>query len=113
MSDYLWIQFSRPRPSWYQLTDDEREHVYAALREVDSSVGNVDGVKLGQWSVRGQHRFSTATVWEFTSAEAIENYWSSQLAIRIPDYFEIENTLGSPITPRSISVPSITNWPQQ
>lgn len=112
MNNILWLHFSRPRPHWYEASDsrrDELDSVWAGVRV--ASVGR-GAVRLGSWSVRGQHDFSSVEVWQFPDIDAAASHWLRLVDAAYTDWFAADNVIGAPGVDAAVHAPHITNWPR-
>lgn len=94
MADTIWIHYSRPRPHWYRLVEQEqaeRRTAWGAVREASQRAG---GVPLGSYHVRGQHDFQTVELWRFASPEAAFDHWARLTAAGYNEWFAFSNNVG-------------------
>ena len=96
----VWLHFFRPRPGWYGLEDAEQQRLLDVWRAIGHDVERREQAeRLGEYAVRGQSIHERVQVWRFSSAAALEAYWSQLLGAGYADWRESENVVGVPEIP--------------
>lgn len=94
MNEFLWLHYSLPRTSWYELDETERARYEAAFEEQRVLAERAGASRSGRFHVRGQSDYSHVEVWNFPSAEAAFEHWSRMVTAEYAEYFEFANQLG-------------------
>src|SRR5439155_23258715 len=94
MSDSIWIHYSRPRPHWYRLSEQEQAEKQAAWNAVADVSQARGAVSLGHYHIRGQHDFQTVELWRFPTPEAAFDHWARLTAAAYNEWFAFSNNIG-------------------
>ncbi|ASR35600.1 hypothetical protein BAY61_12000 [Prauserella marina] len=95
MNDFVWLHYTLPRTTWFELSTVERQALEAGFEECRQR-SRVDGAELtGSFHVRGQSDYSHVEVWSFPSAEAAFDHWSRLVAAGYVRCFDYANQLGA------------------
>lgn len=97
MAEHLFLHYSRPRPAWYNLTEEERARLVGRWESLDECSAKSGARHLGTWSVRGQGDYSLVRVWVFAAAEDVLAYWGALVEADYPEWFATSNVLGAPV----------------
>lgn len=69
MTETVWIHCARPRPHWYEKSEDERTRLRRRWGDIGVESERDGARSLGPYHVRGQHDFETVEIWVFASAQ--------------------------------------------
>ncbi len=94
MTDCIWIHYSRPRPHWYLLSEDDRTAKLASWNAVRSASQAAGAASVGRYHVRGQHDFQEVEIWRFPAAEAAFDHWSRLTGAAYNEFFAFSNNVG-------------------
>ncbi|MCX5494015.1 hypothetical protein OSH11_04840 [Kaistia dalseonensis] len=94
MSETIWIHYARPRPHWYDLSDERQTALkaeWSASAERSKSVG---AARVGAYHIRGNHDFETVEIWSFPNAEAAYEHWVRLTIAGYNEWFAYANNIG-------------------
>ena len=87
----VWL--NKAKDSWYQLSDEERNAIFAKLTEVDKEVGGKQLVAANcEWSTPLYNYFG---VFEYPSIEAVQKYFEVQRESGLPEHIESTYVIGT------------------
>lgn len=92
----LWLHFSRPRSSWYRLTETDQRQLEEAWAQAAATATLAGGHKLGRYRTRGQSDFENVEVWTFPDVDTAVEHWARLCSARYADYVVHANTIGVP-----------------
>lgn len=90
----IWIHYTRPRPHWYRLPQEEKSEKQALWDGITKNAVAEGAVSLGDYHIRGQHDFQTVSVWRFPSPEAAFEHWSRLTAAGYNEWHAFTNNIG-------------------
>ena len=94
MPECVWIHYSRPRPHWYALSEDEQAMLVESWSRVRSR-SEAGGARCqGSYHVRGQHDFQEVEIWIFPDSGAAFAHWDGLCSERYNAFFAFANNLG-------------------
>jgi hypothetical protein len=94
LTETAWIHYARPRPHWYQASEEERSSLLRRWGEIASEAREDGARALGRFHVRGQHDFETVEIWTFPSAQRVFDYWVRLTAAGYGEWIGFSNTIG-------------------
>lgn len=94
MTDSIWIHYSRPRPNWYMLDEEERTVLVGRWDEVRRAANGSGASTQGRFHIRGQHDFEEVEIWRFPTTLAAFEHWSALCGARYNEYFAFSNNVG-------------------
>ena len=94
MSETIWIHCARPRPHWYEKSEDERTRLRRRWGDIGVESERDGARSLGPYHVRGQHDFETVEIWVFASAQRAFDHWARLTAAGYSEWFAFANTIG-------------------
>lgn len=94
MSDVVWLHYSLPRTSWYELPPDQQAGHERGFEEQRTASARLGGVRNGRFHVRGQSDWSHVEIWSFPSVEHAFDHWSRLVEAGYTAFFEFSNQVG-------------------
>ncbi|SEP96077.1 hypothetical protein SAMN05216548_10251 [Faunimonas pinastri] len=94
MADYIWINYSRPRPHWYEESQESRDALEAKWSEIAAASREKGGEPLGRYHIRGQSDFKSVEIWRFGSAEEAFDHWTRLTGAAFGQWFAFSNNIG-------------------
>ena len=94
MSDWIWINYTRARPHWYELDESLRAAKLAGWNAIRADSTAQGGTCHGRYHVRGQSDYATVETWNFPSADAAFDHWSRLTRDGYAEWFVSANNIG-------------------
>ena len=94
MSDWIWINYTRARPHWYELDASLRAGKLAEWNAIRADSLKQGGVFHGRYHVRGQSDYAIVETWNFPSADAAFDHWSRLTRAGYAEWFVSANNIG-------------------
>ncbi len=90
----LWLHYSLPRTTWFELEPEARARHEAAFQKERDASERLGGQRVGTYHVRGQSDFSEVEIWFFATPEQAFDHWSRLVTAGYTSCFEFSNQVG-------------------